>query len=132
VSRCVVHCRSRWAFGLHYAHRLSLPTGCLEHPRLGHSGQPLEDKRACIPLVAERYWGMARKLRVEFEGAIYHVTLRGVERRRLCDEERDRERGRLTGRSVRPREARGRPLRPVSAAFAGQRRKQLPPWRGMM
>jgi hypothetical protein len=35
---------------------------------------------------------MARKLRVEFEGAIYHVTLRGVERRRLCDEERDRER----------------------------------------
>jgi hypothetical protein len=28
---------------------------------------------------------MARKLRVEFEGAIYHVTLRGVERRRLFD-----------------------------------------------
>ena len=42
--------------------------------------------------MAERYWGMARKLRVEFEGAIYHVTLCGVERRRLCDEERDRER----------------------------------------
>jgi REP element-mobilizing transposase RayT len=35
---------------------------------------------------------MARKLRVEFEGAIYHVTLRGAERRRLFDEERDRER----------------------------------------
>ena len=35
---------------------------------------------------------MARKLRVHFEGAIYHVTLRGVERRRLFDDEDDRER----------------------------------------
>jgi hypothetical protein len=35
---------------------------------------------------------MARKLRVEFKGAIYHVTLHGAERRRLFDEERDRER----------------------------------------
>lgn len=35
---------------------------------------------------------MARKLSVEFEGAIYHVTLRGVERRRLFDDDRDRER----------------------------------------
>ena len=26
---------------------------------------------------------MARKLRVQYEGAIYHVTVRGVERRRM-------------------------------------------------
>lgn len=35
---------------------------------------------------------MARKLRVQFEGAIYHVTLRGVERRRIFSEDRERER----------------------------------------
>ncbi|MDD4735724.1 MAG: transposase [Kiritimatiellae bacterium] len=35
---------------------------------------------------------MARKLRIHFEGAIYHVTLRGVERRRLFDDDADRER----------------------------------------
>jgi len=35
---------------------------------------------------------MARKLRVEYKGAIYHVTLRGVERRRLFDDAADRER----------------------------------------
>jgi len=35
---------------------------------------------------------MARKLRVEFSGAIYHVTIRGVERRRLFDDDGDRER----------------------------------------
>ena len=35
---------------------------------------------------------MSRKLRLAFEGAIYHVTLRGVERRRLFDDDRDRER----------------------------------------
>ena len=35
---------------------------------------------------------MARKLRVQFEGAIYHVTVRGVERRRLFDDDSDRER----------------------------------------
>lgn len=32
---------------------------------------------------------MARKLRVQFEGAIYHVTLRGVERRRIFDDAAD-------------------------------------------
>ena len=35
---------------------------------------------------------MARKLRVQFEGAIYHVTIRGVERRRTFDDDADRER----------------------------------------
>jgi REP element-mobilizing transposase RayT len=35
---------------------------------------------------------MARLLRVEFEGALYHVTVRGVERRRLFRGDRDRER----------------------------------------
>ena len=35
---------------------------------------------------------MARKLRVQFEGAIYHVTIRGVERRRIFDDDADRER----------------------------------------
>jgi len=37
----------------------------------------------CLP-----YYGtvMARKLRVQFEGAIYHVTIRGVERRRIFDD----------------------------------------------
>jgi len=35
---------------------------------------------------------MARRLRVEYEGAIYHVTIRGVERRRLFDDDADRER----------------------------------------
>jgi len=41
---------------------------------------------------------MARKLRVEYEGAIYHVVIRGVERRRLFDDDADRERfiGRLS------------------------------------
>ena len=35
---------------------------------------------------------MARKLRVQFEGAIHHVTLRGVERRKIFTEDRERER----------------------------------------
>jgi REP element-mobilizing transposase RayT len=35
---------------------------------------------------------MARKLRVQYEGAIYHVTVRGVERRRIFRDDRDRER----------------------------------------
>lgn len=35
---------------------------------------------------------MARKLRVQFEGAIYHVTIRGVDRRRLFDDDADRAR----------------------------------------
>jgi REP element-mobilizing transposase RayT len=35
---------------------------------------------------------MARKLRVQFESAIYHVTIRGVERRRIFDDDADRER----------------------------------------
>ena len=40
---------------------------------------------------------MARMLRVQFEGAIYHVTLRGVERRAIFRDDRDRQRflGRL-------------------------------------
>ena len=33
---------------------------------------------------------MARKLRVQYEGAIYHVTIRGVEWRRLFDDAEDR------------------------------------------
>jgi REP element-mobilizing transposase RayT len=35
---------------------------------------------------------MARKLRVAFEGALYHVTIRGVERRTLAADDADRER----------------------------------------
>ena len=35
---------------------------------------------------------MPRKLRVLFEGAIYHVTLRGVEKRTIFTENRERER----------------------------------------
>lgn len=35
---------------------------------------------------------MARKLRIQFEGAICHVTIRGVGRRDLFDEDEDRER----------------------------------------
>ena len=35
---------------------------------------------------------MARKLRVQFAGAIYHVTIRGVERRTIFDDADDRER----------------------------------------
>ena len=35
---------------------------------------------------------MARKLRIQYEGAIYHVTMRGVERRRIFRDDRDRER----------------------------------------
>ncbi len=35
---------------------------------------------------------MARKLRVQFEGAIYHVTIRGVDRRRIFDDDADRDR----------------------------------------
>ena len=35
---------------------------------------------------------MARKLRIQFEGAIYHVTIRGVERRPIFKDETDRER----------------------------------------
>ena len=34
---------------------------------------------------------MARKLRVEYEGAIYHVAARGVERREIFDDDKDRE-----------------------------------------
>lgn len=34
---------------------------------------------------------MARKLRVQFEGAIYHVTIRGVERRRIFDDTDDQQ-----------------------------------------
>lgn len=32
---------------------------------------------------------MARKLRIQYEGAIYHVTARGVEKRPIFDDERD-------------------------------------------
>ncbi|MFC1461716.1 transposase [Verrucomicrobiota bacterium] len=35
---------------------------------------------------------MSRKLRVQFPGAIYHVTIRGVERRTIFMDDRDRER----------------------------------------
>jgi REP element-mobilizing transposase RayT len=35
---------------------------------------------------------MARKLRVEYEGAIYHVVIRGVERRKVFGDDADRER----------------------------------------
>ena len=35
---------------------------------------------------------IARKLRVEFEGAIYHVTIRGVERRWIFRDDADRAR----------------------------------------
>lgn len=35
---------------------------------------------------------IARKLRVQYEGAISHVTVRGVERRRIFDDDADRER----------------------------------------
>jgi putative transposase len=35
---------------------------------------------------------MARKLRVQYEGAIYHVTMRGVERRPIFKDDEDRER----------------------------------------
>jgi REP element-mobilizing transposase RayT len=35
---------------------------------------------------------MARRLRVQFKGAIYHVTIRGVERRTIFDDAADRER----------------------------------------
>lgn len=35
---------------------------------------------------------MARKLRVQYEGAIYHVTIRGVDRREIFGDDRDRER----------------------------------------
>ncbi len=35
---------------------------------------------------------MARKLRIEYEGAVCHVTVRGVERRTLFEDDRDRER----------------------------------------
>ncbi len=35
---------------------------------------------------------MARKLRVDFEGAIHHVTVRGIERRRLFRDDEDRNR----------------------------------------
>jgi REP element-mobilizing transposase RayT len=35
---------------------------------------------------------MARKLRVQYEGAIYHVTMRGVERRAIFKDDEDRER----------------------------------------
>ena len=35
---------------------------------------------------------MARKLRVQFEGAVYHVTIRGVGRRRIFDDDADYER----------------------------------------
>lgn len=35
---------------------------------------------------------MARKLRVQFEGAIYHITIRGVDRRVIFDDSADRER----------------------------------------
>ena len=34
---------------------------------------------------------MARKLRIQYEGAIYHVTARGVERRVIFDDDKDRE-----------------------------------------
>lgn len=35
---------------------------------------------------------MARKLRIQYEGAIYHVTVRGVERRRIFEDDDDRRR----------------------------------------
>ncbi len=58
-----------------------------------HWGQPLIiDKLLTVGPLDDYGQRMARKLRVEYEGAIYHVTVRGVERRRLFDEDVERER----------------------------------------
>ena len=48
--------------------------------------------------------GMARLLRVQYEGAIYHVTIRGNERRDIFDDDADRSRfvERLRGIGVSP------------------------------
>ena len=35
---------------------------------------------------------MARKLRIQYEGAVYHVTLRGIERRTIFTHDAERER----------------------------------------
>ncbi len=35
-------------------------------------------------------WGMARPIRVEYEGAFYHVTARGNERREIYRDNDDR------------------------------------------
>ena len=35
---------------------------------------------------------MARPLRVEYQGAIYHVTIRGNDRRNIFRDDRDRQR----------------------------------------
>lgn len=37
-------------------------------------------------------WAMARPLRVEYEGALYHVMSRGIERRDIVSDDRDRQR----------------------------------------
>lgn len=37
-----------------------------------------------------RVFGMARKLRVEYKGAIYHVTVRSNGGRELFDDDKDR------------------------------------------
>jgi REP element-mobilizing transposase RayT len=41
---------------------------------------------------------MARPLRIIYEGAVYHVTLRGNERRAIFRDDRDRERFQTWGR----------------------------------
>ena len=47
--------------------------------------------------------GMARELGIQFEGAIYHVTMRGVDRRAIVGDPEDCERfvRRMTGGFVR-------------------------------
>jgi putative transposase len=58
-------------------------------------GQPLRIDNLGLPAEFSPGIGMgimARKLRIHFEGAIYHVTIRGVDRRRLFDDDGDRER----------------------------------------
>jgi REP element-mobilizing transposase RayT len=47
---------------------------------------------ACRARVVQHSLAMARKLRVHFPGAIYHVTLRGVGRCSIFMDDRDRER----------------------------------------
>jgi hypothetical protein len=52
-------------------------------------GQLLTLDTPCFGIVARV---MARPIRVEFEGAVYHVTARGNERKPIYRDDRDRER----------------------------------------
>ena len=72
---------------------------CLPFPRSAHRGLGVRScllmflcllRRKHLPVLFERPFAMARPLRIEFAGAVYHITSRGNERKEVFRNDKDR------------------------------------------